>query len=181
MGMTVRLRIRQQISSIYAPNMLWCIFLFLFAVEVWLSAADIQISQGTMNIVSIASLTVIPIGIIALVEIIVFDSAVKDYDENGREYIVSQREQFAMSRLTFFILLALVPMLNIATTLYLDKTPMTTDALLQALVVIGALFGIALTSPRAQVILASVMIVIMCIFIVFEYQIFGLLPALLPQ
>lgn len=181
MGMTVRLRIRQQIQSIYAPNMLWCIFLFLFAIEVWLSAADIQISQGTINIVSIASLTVIPIGIIALVEIIVFDSAVKEYDADGHEIIVSQRQQFAMSRVTFFILLAFVPMLNLATTLYLDKTPLTTDALLQSLVVIGALIGLTLKSTRAQVILATSMIGIMCVFIVLEYQIFGLLPALLPQ
>lgn len=180
-GMTIRLRTRHVVERIYAPTMLWYIFLFLFAIEVWLSAADIQIAGASLTLLSIASLTVIPIGIIGLVELIVFDPSIKEPDSTDTDELVSQETQFQRSRLTFFVLLALVPVFNLGTTLYLDKTVITLDVVLQFLVIAGALIGMAVRSTLGQTVLASTLIALMLIFIVIEYEVIGLLPALLAQ
>lgn len=176
---TVRLRMQQALPQIYPPVMLWCVFLFLFALEVWLSAADIGLREGDMSILSLMALTMIPIGIIILVEFLSYQDSLREPIGEERTAQVSQEEQFARVRSAFFIVLAAVPVLNLATTIYTDHTIVSFDAALQILVILGAAAGLLLRSSRSQLILPCVMIAVMSTFIVMEYEVIGLLPALL--
>lgn len=175
---TVRLRLQRQLASLYPPAVLWNVFLFLFAIEVWLSAADINLRSGQLTILNLSALTLIPIGILALVELLSYSSDITEKSDDT-EIIANQEIQFQRIRVVFFTVLAVVPVMNIAATIYVSNTIVSLDVLLPTLVIIGALIGIRLTSERYQVVLASIMIALMIAFIVLEYEIIGLLPALL--
>lgn len=177
----VRWRMQREIKELYLPAILWDAFIFLFAVEVWLSASDIKFGKGQYDILDLATLTLIPIGILALVEFLSYHDDTTEVGDDGHERQVTQEEQFTRVRPAFFILLAVVPLLNTAATIYTSHTLLSINVLLPALVMIGALLGLVFTSTRAQVVLSSCLIALMLAFIVLEYEIFGLLPTLLTS
>lgn len=178
MATITRLRLQGQLSKVYPPVILWEVFLLIFVIEVWFSAAEYKKDSGVLTVPILAAFAIIPVGTFVLVEFLTYDERFKITDSEGVSMTVPQREQFDKVRKAFFIVLAVIPMFTIAVNFIMTAQLQNFDLILPALVTLGALIGLALPDQRAQTVLASIMIATVVVFIVLEYELIGQLPIL---
>lgn len=149
---------------LHPPTVLWLVFLLVLTIEVWIAVGYYVRSVTSMSVFSLLAFLWVPMGILFM-GVFLTDMTWIGSAPN------SDAERFSRLRTSFFMVLLLVPLVNLGHELYLDSLGLDADLLFPGLIAVGALVGFFLRSVRADTLLAAAMLAVIGVYLVTSYGI----------
>lgn len=143
----------------FAPAMLWQVFLLALIVQVWLAVKH-GVKTPQISVLGLLAYLAVPAGIL----IMSFLLPQTDLDA------VDPESAFSRVRPLFFGVLIAMVAINLVHTFAVGQRGLDLDLLFQCLMVAGAVTGLLLRRTSADTVLASVMIVMVVVYVGLGYS-----------
>lgn len=163
MALAVQWKIRAATGDpLYLPTTLWMFFLLVLTIEVWISVGFYVNTVVSMSVLSLMAFLWVPMGILIL-SVFLSDSTWRGASPTSDE------ERFSRLRKSFFTVLLLIPLINLAHETILGNASVDQDLLFPLLIAAGAIVGYFLRSTRADTLLAGAMLIVIGTYLFTSY------------
>ena len=150
-------------SRPFLPAALWQIFLLVLIVEVWLAVTYYRDNVTTISVTELVAFLAVPAGILVM-SFLLPEARLESAGE------LTAAAAFARVRPIFFGVLVAIVVVNVVHGVLLGHRGADLDLLFQALIVAGALTGLAVRSSVADTLLAAGMIAVVALYIAVGYS-----------
>ncbi len=141
----------------------WQLFLIVLLIEFWV--ASISVSKADMGLAQFLLFLLLPFGAMVLSTL---SSPTVDPD-------VDQFEEFEAQRSVFFVVLALLPVISLLREVVAGESiPLDADLAYRALIMVGALVGLAMRTRRATLVHGVAMLVLISVYL---FDVYATVPA----
>jgi hypothetical protein len=147
----------------FVPVILWQVFLAVLNVQVWLAVTYYRENLDQVSILQVAAFLAVPAGILIM-------SYMLPGPMFGDEDELTPEVDFARVRPVFFGVLIAMVMVNLLHGFAIGEQGLDVDLLFQVLIVLGGVIGLMVRKPRADIVLAAAMIVVLCTYIGVAYS-----------
>jgi len=146
-----------------AAVFVWQLFLIALLIEFWV--ASTLVSNEDMGLGQFLLFLLLPFGAMVLASL----------SKPTVDPSVNQWEEFEAQRVPFFTILAVLPVISLLRELVAGESiPLDADLVYRLLVFLGAVIGLFIRDRRQTLIHASVMLVLM---VVYMFDVYGSVPA----
>ena len=150
-------------SRPYLPAALWQIFLLVLIVQVWLAVTYYRDTVTTIPVAELVAFLAVPAGILVM-SFLLPEARLESAGE------LTAGAAFNRVRPIFFGVLIAIVVVNVVHGVLLGQQGLDLDLLVQALIVAGALTGLAVRSTVADSLLAAAMIAVVAVYIGVGYS-----------
>lgn len=149
-------------DPLHPPTVIWLVFLVILTIQVWIAVGYYIRTVSSMSVMSLLAFLWVPLGILIL-GVFLADGTW------GLTSPGTDEERFTRLRRSFFLVLLLIPLVNIGHELILGTLGLDADLLFPGLIAIGALIGFFIRGLRADTVLAAAMTMVVAAFLLTSY------------
>ena len=147
---------------LHAPTVLWLVFLLILTIQVWIAVGYYIRTVSSMSVISLLAFLWIPFGILILCVFLTEGTW-------GASVATDDEARFSRLRRSFFVVLLLIPVVNVGHELVLGSLGFDADLWFPTLIAIGAMIGFAIRGLRADTVLAAAMSVVVAVYLLTSY------------
>lgn len=149
-------------ETMHLPTLLWQVFLLVLTIQVWVAVGFYVRTITVMSVWSLLAFLAVPMGILVLSVLLA------DQWWNGAPGLADEA-RFARMRRAFFIVLLLIPVINLLHELALGSLGLDADLVFPLAIAVGAGIGLVLRRPRGDTVLAVAMIALVVAYLLTSY------------
>ena len=164
LALTVRGWSRDRARRPFLPAVLWQVFLLVLVVEVWLAVTYYRTTLVRISVLELLAFLSVPAGI--LVMSFLLPAAQSDSPPDDE----TPAAAFDRVRPVFFGVLIGIVAINIAHESLISNQKLDADLIFQIVIAAGAVVGLLLRRPAADVVLALAMIAVLGVYIGTQYS-----------
>ena len=151
---------RHGTRRLFAPAMIWQVFLLALTVQVWLAVKE-AVKTDQITVLALLAFLAVPSGILVMSFLLPLSDLDPDDDPESA---------FGRVRPLFFGVLIAMVGINLVHTFVIGQRGLDLDLLFQCLMIAGGLGGLFLRSTRADTVLAVAMTVAVFVYIGIGYS-----------
>ncbi len=147
---------------LHLPTVLWLLFLLILTIQVWIAVGYYIRTVSSMSVISLLAFLWVPFGILIMCVFLTegsWSASVSTDDE----------ERFSRLRRSFFVVLLLIPVVNVVHELALGSLGFDADLIFPGLIAVGAVIGLCIRGLKADTVLAAVMLAVVGCYLLMSY------------